>query len=356
MTTWLSLAVPGSRGVLADALSRQAHLPRGGLVTEIALPEDGCAPVILEAQTSHPDIQMLRLQAIPGEGISLIVNTPNGLFHDTIAHELRSRTDQLRITLNWGQGAGGKDAVLIVEHTEDDPIFVKDLENFPGLSTALIAELSRQVGGFDDSSSEVIYVACAADPLPVGPAPTLCVNAPVITPRGVRPAGTLRRGDTVITASGEIVPVLQCLGGIVPARGAGLPIRLKAPYFGLTSDVIVAGTQRLIIGGSDVEYTFGCDEVLIPARHLVNGTAAVQEANRGFARYCQLILPEHDGLTIAGTVMESAYLGRMRRQKELFPHTTLAGFSRNELPEHAASSAQVLRPFEAITLAGLRAA
>ena len=82
----------------------------------------------------------------------------------------------------------------------------------------------------------------------------------------------------MLTRGGGVVPVLHKLDRVVPARGSLAPVRLRAPYFGLLDDVIVAPEQRLVIDGSEVEYLFNQEAVLVPARHLVNGFAAMAES------------------------------------------------------------------------------
>ena len=59
------------------------------------------------------------------------------------------------------------------------------------------------------------------------------------------------------------------------------PIRLRAGYFGLTRDIAVSPNQKLVLRGSDVEYMFGREAVLVPARHLLNNIAARWAEKRG---------------------------------------------------------------------------
>jgi hypothetical protein len=74
----------------------------------------------------------------------------------------------------------------------------------------------------------------------------------------------------------------------------------------------------LIILGSDVEYTFGQEAVLVPARHLVNGFAARYEPTGSTVTYTHLLLPEHETLLVAGSSFESLYIGRIRRKLQVY--------------------------------------
>jgi hypothetical protein len=105
-----------------------------------------------------------------------------------------------------------------------------------------------------------------------------------------------------------------------------------------------------------VEYTFGREAVLVPARHLVNGISAIELTGAVTARYCQLILPRHESVIAAGCPVESLYIGRLRRKPASMAASLLAGIDRRQLPEHACSAYLMVRPFEAVTLMQRRAA
>ncbi|MFC3118947.1 Hint domain-containing protein [Jhaorihella thermophila] len=105
-------------------------------------------------------------------------------------------------------------------------------------------------------------------------------DTPIATPEGFRAAGALRRGDTVVTAGGEIAPVLHRLDRTVPAMGRFRPIRLRAPYFGLMRDIVIAPSQRLVVRGSEVEYLFNHEAAMIEAGHLAGGKSGSTRSNR----------------------------------------------------------------------------
>ena len=63
----------------------------------------------------------------------------------------------------------------------------------------------------------------------------------------------MKPGDTAISTGGDIVPVLGVFKNTTPAFGSFAPLRLHAPYFVLQSDLVMAGAQRLIFGGSNAE-------------------------------------------------------------------------------------------------------
>ncbi len=186
--------------------------------------------------------------------------------------------------------------------------------------------------------------------------PSLAPKTQVATPNGYQEVGELRRGDLVLTADGKSVPDLQTLTRTVPAKGHFSPVLLRAPVFGLQQDIIVAPSQRLVISGSEVEYLFGRESVLVPAFHLLGGTSARAASHRLLTTYTQLLLPGHEALDAAGTVAESLYIGRLRRKKDQLNASLLANLDRNQLPDHGPSIFPVLRAFDALVLAEQRAA
>jgi hypothetical protein len=259
----------------------------------------------------------------------------------------------MRITYSWDSTA--KWGRLAMEDPESSHIVTVPVANPKPI---LVDDLRNMVLGRGDQpiSSDVIFAAVSDQIEPIGPMPSLLPSTPLATPWGFKPLSTLKRGDTVTTQDSGVVPVLQTVSRTVPACGSFAPIRLRAPYFGLQQDIIVAPDQRLVIDGPEVEYLFSKEAVLIPARHLVNGFAAMQETCGPTITYAQILLPSHETMIAAGTPAESLYIGRIRRQADQMASSILAGFDRSMLPEHHQPAHTVLKRFEAITLASRRAA
>lgn len=152
------------------------------------------------------------------------------------------------------------------------------------------------------------------------------------------------------------MPILQRIDSVVPARGLNKPIVLRAPYFGLKQNITVAPNQHLVIQGTEVEYLFGHEAVLVPARNLAGATTEAARHRAGTIRYCQLLLPGHEALNAAGTAAESLYIGRIRRKPHLLAASRLADLDEAFLPDHGKSLYPVLRAFDAQVLADYRAA
>ncbi|KGM87976.1 Hint domain protein [Roseovarius mucosus DSM 17069] len=330
-----------------------ALLTRGTLMIETRLSSEGRPQTLVAFSRSHPWSGGFSIQALPGGGIVLIETQAGDVRHATLPYRADDRTDTLRLTYSWD--APARWGRLSLERPEMDRVHSIALPPphpmpLADLRTLLTDPRQRQI------DPDVIFVALSNRIEPIGPMPGLTTNVPVCTPSGYMPVGQLKRGHLVDTDEGQIVPVLQTVTRRVPAMGSFRPVRLRAPYFGLRRDIVVSPQQRLVIRGSEVEYLFGCEAVLVPARHLINGFSALYAQTSDIVSYHHLLLPAHEEIIVAGTRTESLYIGRLRRNPDLLGASVLAGFDRARLPEHPRPIWPVLKPYEAITLAMNRAA
>jgi len=336
-----------------SSLAPDTLVARGSILLETRLAPEGRPQTLLAFSHNHPWTGSFSMRALPGGAIVLAENCGDDLRHAVLQHDVDARSEMVRITYSWD--APNRWARLTLEHLASDRIFSKDL---PPPHPMLLADL-RMIARYPTQRAmdrDVSYFALADHIHPIGPMPGLTSHAPVATPHGYMAAGHLKRGDTVITDDGEVAPVLQTVKLTVPAYGHFRPVRLRAPFFGLRQDILIAPHQRLVMGGSQVEYMFGTEAVLIPARHLVNRVSAFHADGPDLVTYHHLLLPEHKALIVAECPIESLYIGRLRRKPVALAASLLARFERARLPEHARPVWPVLKPIEAITLAQVRAA
>ncbi|MFT6024896.1 MAG: hypothetical protein ACI9PY_003030 [Ascidiaceihabitans sp.] len=328
-------------------------LARGTIMLETRMSPNGKPQVLFSFKRDFPWSRSLSIQAIPGGGIALVHEHGDHVNHAALRWKGSGRADIVRITYAWDAPRGfGR---LSLERPEDSTVTSVDIVNPKPLCTqdlhdVMLGKCERTL------ANDAVFVALSTEVEPVGPMPTLCPSTPILTPWGTKAAGTLQRGDTVSTPDDGAVPVLHSIKRTVPALGSFAPIRLRAPYFGLRRDIIAAPDQRLVIRGSDVEYMFGQESVLVPARHLVNGYAARYEPAGATVTYTHLLLPAHQSLMVSGSALESLYIGRIRRKEADLQASILAPLDRNSLPEHGKPFFPMLKAFEAIALAAHRAA
>jgi hypothetical protein len=363
--TWLALADHDDRRLSLRGLGTDKRaapvladnpgslLSRGSILFETRLSPDGRPQMLFGHKATDPVMRSLTFQAIPGGGIAMVQVHGDAIAHAALQHRPTGRADVVRVTYSWD--APTRWGRLTLERPEDIQVVSVPV---PDPRPPSLRDLRHLFLGQEGQTfaPDMIFAALSDQIEAVGPMPTLLPATPLATPSGYRAAGELRRGDTVTTRRAGTVPVLHRLSRMVPARGSFAPVRLRAPYFGLQQDLIVAPDQRLLIDGPEVEYLFGQEAVLVPARHLVNGFAALAEPCGPTILYTQLLLPGHETLLAAGTALESLYIGRIRRDSARLGASVLHHLARGGLPEHGRPAHHVLRWYDAIHLARQRAA
>lgn len=329
-------------------------MPRGSILLETRVSPEDRPQIVLGLERGFEDGLRFTVQALPGGGMSIVHARGREIVHGVINHDSSSvRTDVLRVTYSWDMEHDW--ARLVVERPEANRSFQTTLNGPVAMRLSDIREMVLNPAACH-MASDVLFVAASDRIEPIGPMPGMTAATPVQTPFGPCPVGTLKRGDVVQTLDGLQVPVLQVIRRTVPARGLFEPVRLRHPYFGLERDIVVAPLQRLVIGGSRVEYLFSAEQVLVPARNLINGSAAIRESGHQLVTYTQVLLPDHEAVLANGTYLESLNIGRIRRNRDILAGSLLGQYARSSLPEHSVPAYPVLGNFEALILAEQRAA
>lgn len=349
---------PGGIGAVPDTApaaraGASEMCARGTLLIETRLPRVDRPHTVLALERTQPWPGAFSIRLLPGGNLVLVEAQGADARSAVLPCVSEERADVVRISYSWdATRATGRFSLeraqpgrtLSAEAREARPLLVEDLRE-------LVRPRSRR-----ELSPEVVFAALSDEIEPLGPMPGLTAKTPVATHLGMRRVCELRRGDLVRAESGDLVPVLGVVRRTVPAYGGFRPIRLRAGYFGLRRDTVVAPHQQILIRGSDVEYMFGREAVLIPARHLANNVMAAPARGGDLVTYYQLVLPRNEVLQVNGGLLASLFIGRLRRKKEALAQSLLAGFDRAQLPEHPQPPWPELKPFEAITLAASRAA
>ncbi|MFA3919721.1 Hint domain-containing protein [Ruegeria hyattellae] len=363
--TWIALAdtetqlfSPAGLGADPTAPDLIGHddddlLARGTLVLETGLPDTGQAHTLFHYNRDGDWPFHLSVQAIPGRGLIFVLNQGGAVIHQTMTLPDTGRIDLLRLSYSWD--APARRAQLALEQHDREQVLIQDIAGPCPLRVGDLRALFRH-GSHRFAAPETIFAALSDTVEPVGALPSMHPETPIATPMGYRPLRTLRRGDTVINARGEVVPVLHRLTRTVPARGSFSPLSIRSPYFGLDRDIVVAPSQRLLLSGTEVEYLFGKHSVLALAHHLTRGRAVTPVPWGPLVTYSQLLLPGHEAVLAAGSALESQFIGRLHNKPRLLAASLLSGLERSRLPDHGASRIPVLGAFDARVLAERRAA
>lgn len=130
----------------------------------------------------------------------------------------------------------------------------------------------------------------------------------VDTPSGPRRVEALRAGDRVMTRD-HGAQVLRWVGQTtVRGQGAFAPVRIAQGTLGAEVDLRVSPQHRLLITGWQAELHFGADEILVPAKALIDGRA-VTRAPQDLVTYVHLLFDTHQLVTTHGLISESFFPG-----------------------------------------------
>ncbi|SPH23856.1 hypothetical protein DEA8626_02928 [Defluviimonas aquaemixtae] len=341
----------------ADGTARQlnqAPLPeridRGTLVieldlAEIGLPNDG-EPVLRLARHLEPK-RMFSIER--GQDVRLHLLRRHGpeVSHLSVGLGLEPISGILRLTYHWDAARGR--SLLTAENLTRGSIRQHDgTDALPMLRDELESLLAP---GDSGRHVAIDWIGLADHWHTVGPMPGFAPGTVIATPEGPRPIETLNPGDLVLTADDGPLPVLWQGRVAVPGMGRMRPVRLIAPYHGLTRDLRINPGQRLALSGPEVEHHYGEDEVLVEARHLVNGRTAVWDCEGALETYHGLLFDRHTVIDANGIRTESLYLGRLTRNPDLARTTAPAALGRiRELPDHATPVRPGLRDHDAFAL------
>lgn len=200
----------------------------------------------------------------------------------------------------------------------------------------------------------VTFIGASDQIEPVGFTPTIAGHSPIDTPQGPVMIENLKRGDLVTTVDNGPQPIRWICERKVPTMGLFRPLRLRAPYFGLTRDILVAPEQRIVFENTEVEYLFGEESVLVEARHLTNRVnVLLVPAKTNSIRLYQLLFDNHEVITVAGCQMESLFVGQIADNPEVLGSTLLKGLRPADIPRHPTLARPLLRSYEATTLQSL---
>lgn len=246
--SWLAIW-DGRKLTHVDRHARTASLSQGTVRFEMTLRGEVQGPVILwQGRTGTP--RDLRILCHPNGSVSL---EHGALVFETDPGFLFAGEP---LFLHYSWDAEGRADLLVMANTQTG----NHLSLRPGCHRP--RELAEIVPETPGRLVSVAYAGLANHPLTADPLPGLGGDTRVDTPSGPMAIRDLRQGMEVLTAEG-VAETIRWIGASEHmARGAAAPILLRAPYFGLTEDILVSRSQRLLLQGSDVEYLFGAEQVL----------------------------------------------------------------------------------------------
>ncbi|MCF2904314.1 Hint domain-containing protein [Octadecabacter sp. CECT 8868] len=131
----------------------------------------------------------------------------------------------------------------------------------------------------------------------------------IATPRGLVAVEDLKIGDLVVTRDHGLQPIRWSESRTVPAVDRFAPVRIsKNVLAGQDRDLIVSPQHRVLFQGYRAELLFGESEVLVSAKHLVDGVDVVQK-DTGMVTYVHIMFDQHEIIYAEGAATESFHPG-----------------------------------------------
>lgn len=128
------------------------------------------------------------------------------------------------------------------------------------------------------------------------------------TPTGPRLIEDLQVGDLVTTLDEGSQEIRMIVDDRFRAIGDFAPIRFAEGAIGNDAPLLVSPQHRILITGWRAELYFGQCEVLVAAKHLVNGDT-IRQAFGGSVRYIHLLFDAHQIIFGQGVPSESYFPG-----------------------------------------------
>lgn len=324
MTEWIALS--DAQAVTGKAGPGDGLLTRGVFVLEFALPLQG-PTVLLDYRADRGWEIHLSVFADPLSGISILHRQGSTVVRHALKVTLPEVTRGTgRIVLAWdapgrrwcmgyetidGEGRG-----TVCQGADPLPL---PFEDVTGLSEG--QDIARR-------STAVLWFGFAEGLALPDRFPWIGPRTPIATPRGLVPAGLLSANDIILTADHGPLPVTAVHRHVVPTRGSYTPVLLRAPYVSAKSDLLLSSDQRIAMTGVEVEYLFGEEEVLVEARHLVNGRSAMLDTRRATTTGIELdfglpVIVLSDGCRLGMTSPQDAGAEQPRRVLREFEATPL---------------------------------
>ena len=344
-------AAPGSDCSAPARTALQSDLLEcGSVVAEFQLPADTCGP-LLRFDRMCGWQRHLSFDLLAGGTLRLRHRQGGSQTELLLGIAASDQPSLLRLTYGWN--APQRFCTLTAETIDDGNIRqIRGSNPLPmPVDDAIAMAASKRMTA---THPGMIWFGVARGNDTIGIAPCCTGATPILTPSGYQRIDSLGPGDLISTLDNGPMPLLGVSRHDLPARGSFAPLLLRSPYFGNRIDLFVAAQQRVALAGAEVEYLFGEDEVLVEARHLVNGQSALWERPRPMVRYYSLLLDGAAVIDAAGCRMECASPSNHEPALGQLHPSGPGGVAAANPAAPTALSRPVLRSYEAIALQAMR--
>lgn len=185
--------------------------------------------------------------------------------------------------------------------TQNGPLEVRTNEDIDLNDDGVITGDEAGDGAFSSEITNGLIVICYAR------------GTLIDTPDGPRFIETLREGDQVTTLDAGAQAIRWIGHTRVAGTGVNTPVRIARGAMGNIRDLVVSPNHRMLVRGGDAELMFGEREVLVAAKHLINGTT-IAAAPCPSIEYWHFLCDAHHVVFAEGCPSETLFPGAMARQ------------------------------------------
>ncbi|MEL6408869.1 MAG: Hint domain-containing protein [Pseudomonadota bacterium] len=123
----------------------------------------------------------------------------------------------------------------------------------------------------------------------------------------LKPVEELRSGDVILTRDDGPQKIAWIGQSTVRAVGEFAPIRIQAGAMNNEADLLLSPDHRLFVYQRSDAVGAGRSEILVRARHLVDGDTVMQDSG-GFIEYYQLLFERHQIVYAEGIAVETLFV------------------------------------------------
>lgn len=187
-----------------------------------------------------------------------------------------------------------------------------------GQTVTLNADGTLTVEG--DSDNETVYFTYTAQDasgnsdtaiVEVEQVPCFAAGTRIETARGPIAVERLRIGDQVRTLDCGYMPILWIGSSQSATTEANRPVLIRAGRFGTVEDVVVSANHAVLIRQSRAQMLFEDSEVLVRAKHLVDGRSVLWQPHVHHVTYYHVLLDSHQIIEAHGLLSESFLPGKL---------------------------------------------
>lgn len=298
-----------------------------------------------------------------GSGILSVADTNDGFFEvpDSVAGGQTAQIDGLPVTIKSISAALGPQLVVALIDGISVNLSLTPIQIV--VEDGLFDDVYILYPGLPPGAHVISITLPLLFPDPVGLPVCLTIDTRVMTEHGLISAADLRPGDRMMTQDHGLQPIRWIGTQSLEFRDQPLTQKFRPIQFepnalgeGMPATRLTVSPQHaMLLRSPHAMLLFGESEVLVAAKHLVNGTSIRVDHDCSEIIYCHILLDMHAIILAEGAEVESLYLGdgAMRSVGAEARAEIYAIFP--DLRDHAAQKMQrariLLREYEARVLA-----